>query len=333
MPVRLRKVDDNVLRGGEPSVQDLKKLKHIGINKIISLDEDIGLAIDHICQKLGLEHEIIPLTDGNGPAIPALKNNISKLFQGGPIYVHCRHGKDRTGMTIAMYRIMTGWSLSRALQEARSLGMGTGLSESVKKSYYDAVKQFYEEFGDNNKADIVELSRERTTIPAIGVPEVTNFGRGSFCPFQDAEGENAMGIRASTKIYRRCNPSDISKSAPWFVDQQQAGQNGKLFEAVIPINAKVRHLYTWPTTVQLSSAKIDDVDIVIINNSIYLVIDPKALRINEDISEVADMPVVGLTGQLPGEPLAWSNSGGGVMENGYGGFAGTVTLPFGALGL
>ncbi len=42
-----------------------------------------------------------------------------------PVLVHCQHGADRTGMMVAMYRIVEqGWSKERAIAEMREGGFG-----------------------------------------------------------------------------------------------------------------------------------------------------------------------------------------------------------------
>jgi protein tyrosine phosphatase (PTP) superfamily phosphohydrolase (DUF442 family) len=42
MIVRFRKVNDNLYRGGAPTIQDVIALKKMGINKIVSLDQEVA---------------------------------------------------------------------------------------------------------------------------------------------------------------------------------------------------------------------------------------------------------------------------------------------------
>ena len=54
--------------------------------------------------------------------VAALK--LIKAHEGeGPILVHCQHGADRTGVVIAMYRIIyQGWSKQQAIDEMKNGG-------------------------------------------------------------------------------------------------------------------------------------------------------------------------------------------------------------------
>ena len=42
-----------------------------------------------------------------------------------PVFVHCKHGADRTGTMVAIYRIVVeGWSKEDAIKEMRQGGFG-----------------------------------------------------------------------------------------------------------------------------------------------------------------------------------------------------------------
>jgi protein tyrosine/serine phosphatase len=58
----------------------------------------------------------------NEQVIAALK--LIKAHEGeGPILVHCQHGADRTGVVMAMYRIIyQGWSKQQAIDEMKNGG-------------------------------------------------------------------------------------------------------------------------------------------------------------------------------------------------------------------
>jgi len=206
MPNKFSIVNKNVFRGGCPSLNEIPILKdYFGINKIVSLDQRSGDRIHPTCEKLGIKHIILGLGDGNDPKVTELKNDIvPNLEEDGPTYVHCYHGKDRTGMCIAMYRISKGMSLRDALTDAYNFGMGSGLSRSVKHSYYDAVKEFAQN-QDNNKADdVVELMRDEPIGPP-GSAEIMN----SFAPF---DGENHSGTFIEVGV--RDNSTDYPASFP-----------------------------------------------------------------------------------------------------------------------
>ncbi len=54
-----------------------------------------------------------------------------------PIYVHCEHGKDRTGLVIALYRMRAdGWSQEQAAAEMKEMGH-TGLLDELFTGHMD----------------------------------------------------------------------------------------------------------------------------------------------------------------------------------------------------
>jgi protein-tyrosine phosphatase len=74
----------------------------------------------------GMQYINVPMT-GLTPPTREQMTKIMPLLQdssGGPVFVHCKRGADRTGAVIAAYRIEHDrWENSRALNEAMSRGM------------------------------------------------------------------------------------------------------------------------------------------------------------------------------------------------------------------
>ena len=125
----LQKVNDQVYRGGQPSDSGFEDLARRGIKTIVDL-RDIGEHSQAEEQKvvtdLGMRYVSIPMRGMSTPkddqvaAVLALLNDTT----GGPVFVHCRRGADRTGTIIAVYRIShDGWDNKKALGEAKSYGM------------------------------------------------------------------------------------------------------------------------------------------------------------------------------------------------------------------
>lgn len=119
----LYQVDKGVYRSKQPDEEDVSDLQHLGIKEILNLREyhkDGG--------EVGKSYFLlnrIPMDAGKvtqAQLIQALK--IIQLRKG-PILVHCWHGSDRTGTTIAAYRIIFNhWSKQQALDEMINGGYG-----------------------------------------------------------------------------------------------------------------------------------------------------------------------------------------------------------------
>jgi hypothetical protein len=141
MPIRFEKVNDMLYRGGAPEDWEVKILKDVyGINKIISLDEESGNRIHNACKENEIEHIIIPIETGLEEGGKLIKKiGPTKIINNVPSYVHCYHGKDRTGLFVAKYRIENGWSFDDALKEALSFGFGVGMQPENVKNYIKLI--------------------------------------------------------------------------------------------------------------------------------------------------------------------------------------------------
>lgn len=143
---RFSEVTPNILRGGAPSKDEIRALKDLwGVNRIISLDLEEGEKIEKECKDLGIEHLIIPLEHDSDyfteksldHVADFIATNVVSLLEEHPVtFVHCIHGRDRTGYVIALWRIKgEGWTPKAALQEALSFGFGHGISE-VHRAFF-----------------------------------------------------------------------------------------------------------------------------------------------------------------------------------------------------
>jgi hypothetical protein len=343
MPTRFCKVNEKLYRGGKPYpiFHDLYTLKNTyNITKIISLDDRAGKEIDPFCKVLNIKHIILGLGDGLDPKISFLKKNIiPTLLDDGPTYIHCFHGKDRTGMAVAMFRLFSGWSLIKALTEAYRFGMGSGLSKKTRQTYYNAVKQYSKEL-DNNNLDSVSLTRQTNSFgnnPSgnsnLSIQNVPSFNS----PISDRE--DNLTRMAYQKIYCKCKSSDLLKPNNWWwsskekASQYPTDNNGKLFSASIISYAKIENINKSPNKDLINKLFRNDIDIGIFKYNQYFIISPNVL-INiqeeefEDINNILD---IGLRDNSTNYGFAFpgSSSGIGGMPPGSAGYG---SLPFGGIG-
>ena len=126
MTVRFANVSDEIYRGGAPSAEDLKMMSEVfDMKAVLSLDGNIAYQIAPIVKSLGMTHIVVPIGGSDTLSLMQYLQShvVSILTNNQPIYVHCRHGSDRTGMAIALYRINhEGWSPEDAMKEAVSFG-------------------------------------------------------------------------------------------------------------------------------------------------------------------------------------------------------------------
>ncbi len=132
------RVNDHLLRGGEPSLVGLQELGAMGVKIDIDLREagEGTEAEKQGAEKLGMKYLNVPLSAFAAPSNEQMQRVLSLLLSNdsGTIFVHCRRGKDRTGTVVACYRVQhDGWKNQRALEEAKQHGMS--FAERGMRSY------------------------------------------------------------------------------------------------------------------------------------------------------------------------------------------------------
>ena len=102
----LHNVTPAIFRGGRPTAEGLQILKDNHVKAIIDL-ENVPSAIDAertAAKQLGFGFMsspmswITPPTDDQVDKILSVMSNPNNQ----PIYIHCRHGRDRTGLIVAL---------------------------------------------------------------------------------------------------------------------------------------------------------------------------------------------------------------------------------------
>ncbi len=119
-----------------PRLDDLNELRSLKIHTILNL-EDNSEAVQkesETARQLGMATINIPMSEISRPKPADLLRAVQIIEDQDthPIYVHCLHGRDRTGFVIAAYKIIHhGWAVEKAYQEA--------LDSGHNKWFYDLI--------------------------------------------------------------------------------------------------------------------------------------------------------------------------------------------------
>jgi len=113
-------------RGGQPTEQGFEALARLGINIVVDLRGSRESERERV-NKLGMQYVAIPW-HCPFPRDDAFASFLTLLRQnpGKKVFVHCRLGDDRAGMTIAAYRMAEqGWTAKEALKEMEAYGFSS----------------------------------------------------------------------------------------------------------------------------------------------------------------------------------------------------------------
>lgn len=124
-------VNKFLYRGGVPDEFAMKQLKKIGIKTIVNLRGASNSEISQekeekeVASKMSFNYINIPVSYEK----PITRTMIKKFFdiandeKNQPLYIHCYHGRDRTGAMVALYKIkFEGISGKSALEEMKKFG-------------------------------------------------------------------------------------------------------------------------------------------------------------------------------------------------------------------
>lgn len=107
---RFAKVSEDLYRSARPSRVDLFTLKHeYGIKTVLDLeDSEKAVALEEsFAREVGVEFLSVPIDGFWGPKTADANAVLQYLSDPSrrPLLVHCKHGQDRTGVAVGLYRV------------------------------------------------------------------------------------------------------------------------------------------------------------------------------------------------------------------------------------
>ncbi len=120
--------EGKVFRGSQPTAGEIEMLKHNGVKTIVKLNTaDLEMERSKTGE-LGIRLMEIPLnarTVGTSKSCEQVERASQAIIDpiNWPVYVHCDHGRDRTGFLIGLYRErVQGWTFDAVSEELARYG-------------------------------------------------------------------------------------------------------------------------------------------------------------------------------------------------------------------
>ena len=149
-------------RGAQPTREGFRQLRERGIRTVVALrwahDDDAALA------GLGLNSYRLRAKQWHPEkedVVRAMKVILTPQYQ--PVFVHCQAGKDRTGLVVAVYRILVdGWSVDDAIAERKMFGA---------TDFWEENKAYLRRLGSAEaKQDLMAAIEAAPVPPVVRVP-------------------------------------------------------------------------------------------------------------------------------------------------------------------
>lgn len=106
---RFAQVADGLFRGGRPNEEELRRLRDGGVKLIINLENSERAVREEaaVARRLGLQMISIPMEWSSPPRDADVQRILALMRsrENGPVFLHCKHGEDRTGMMVGFYRV------------------------------------------------------------------------------------------------------------------------------------------------------------------------------------------------------------------------------------
>lgn len=131
-------MDANYYRGGQPKEDQYQSLKNLGVTTVIDLRNDSEDFEKPAVEALGMKYINIPMDDKEYPSEATIATFLKEINDptNGVMYVHCKGGKHRAGVTGAAYRFTKyDWGYDEVMAEMERFKFNTSWGRKVMKTY------------------------------------------------------------------------------------------------------------------------------------------------------------------------------------------------------
>jgi len=131
-------MDTNYYRGAQPKEGEYAALKAIGITTIIDLQKKPTKYEKTTAESLGMKYINIPMEDDVYPSEASINEFLKQINDpaNGVMYVHCKGGRHRTGVTGAAYRFTKyGWDYDKVMKEMENYNFDTSYGREAMKEF------------------------------------------------------------------------------------------------------------------------------------------------------------------------------------------------------
>lgn len=161
--INFGQMDERFYRGGQPLPDEYQSLKDLGVNTVIDLRNDPTDYEKGAVEALGMKYVNIPMSGWKYPKKEHIDAflNVMNDSATGKVYVHCKAGKHRTGVTGAVYRFNHyGWDYEKAYREMKNYNFTTWM-------VHGRLKDFVEDYADQIKETRAKSGAGATTVGAV----------------------------------------------------------------------------------------------------------------------------------------------------------------------
>ena len=155
-------MDERYYRGAQPEPGDYAALKALGVNTVIDLRNDPTDYEKKHVEELGMKYVNLPMSGWKYTSDTQVDDFMKVMNDPatGVVYVHCKAGKHRTGLTGAIYRLEKyGWDYDKAYKEMKNYDYSSW-------PVHFNIKSYVQDYFSKNKSKIGAVNIAQASVPA-----------------------------------------------------------------------------------------------------------------------------------------------------------------------